>query len=213
MTPQLVLASQSPARLQVLRNAGIDPIVLVSGVDEDAIEAAMPGATPAELCLALARAKAEQVAREHSAGPDQIIVGCDSVLDVDGQAFSKPSSPQQARQRWQQMFDRSPILRTGHWVIYGDQAVGAVASTVVHMSRLTDDEMDAYLATGEPMQVAGGFTLDALGGAFVTGIEGDASNVIGISLPTLRRLLAGLGISWTSLWSPATAQHPSTAAG
>jgi len=213
MTPQLVLASQSPARLQVLRNAGIDPIVLVSGVDEDAIEAAMPSATPAELCLALARAKAEQVAREHSVAAGQIIVGCDSVLDVDGQAFSKPSSPQQARQRWQQMFDRSPVLRTGHWVIYGDQAVGAVASTVVHMSRLTDDEMDAYLATGEPMQVAGGFTLDALGGAFVTGIEGDASNVIGISLPTLRRLLAGLGISWTSLWSPATAQHPSTAAG
>ena len=211
--PRLILASQSPARLQVLRNAGVDPLVHVSGVDEEAIETAMPNATPAELCLALARAKAEQVAHHHPAQPGQIIVGCDSVLDVDGQAFSKPSSPQQARERWHQMFDRSPVLRTGHWVIYGDQAVGAVASTVVHMSRLTDEEMDAYLATGEPLQVAGGFTLDALGGAFVDGIEGDASNVIGISLPTLRRLLAQLGIGWTSLWSTSTSQRPINPAG
>ncbi|MFM8350323.1 MAG: Maf family protein, partial [Actinomycetales bacterium] len=154
MAVQLILASQSPARLQVLRNAGIEPIVFVSGVDEEAIEAAMPPATPAELCLALARAKAEQVARTYPLQAGQIIVGCDSVLDVDGQAFSKPSSPQQARERWQQMFDRSSVLRTGHWVIYGDQAVGAVANTVVHMSRLTDEEMDDYLATGEPLQVA-----------------------------------------------------------
>jgi septum formation protein len=204
VAPRLVLASQSPARLQVLRNAGIEPIVLVSGVDEEAIEAAMPEATPAELCLALARAKAEQVARNYPEQSHQIIVGCDSVLDVDGQAFSKPSSPQQARERWQQMFDRSPVLRTGHWVIYRDQAVGAVANTVVHMSRLTEEEMDAYLATGEPLQVAGGFTLDALGGAFVAGIEGDPSNVIGLSLPTLRALLVQLGFTWTSLWRGST---------
>jgi septum formation protein len=204
VAPRLVLASQSHARLQVLRNAGIEPIVLVSGVDEEAIEAAMPEATPAVLCLALARAKAEQVARSYPAQSHQIIVGCDSVLDVDGQAFSKPSSPQQARERWQQMFDRSPVLRTGHWVIYRDQAVGAVANTVVHMSRLTEEEMDAYLATGEPLQVAGGFTLDALGGAFVAGIEGDPSNVIGLSLPTLRALLVQLGFTWTSLWEGST---------
>ncbi|MFM7147496.1 MAG: Maf family protein [Actinomycetales bacterium] len=213
MAVQLILASQSPARLQVLRNAGIEPIVFVSGVDEEAIEAAMPPATPAELCLALARAKAEQVARTYPLQAGQIIVGCDSVLDVDGQAFSKPSSPQQARERWQQMFDRSSVLRTGHWVIYGDQAVGAVANTVVHMSRLTDEEMDDYLATGEPLQVAGGFTLDALGGAFVTSIEGDASNVIGISLPTLRQLLAQLGVGWTALWSATTAHRPTAGAG
>lgn len=197
---RIILASQSPARRQVLRNAGIDPMVVVSGVDEEAVEAALGPATPAQLCLALARAKAERVAETHH-GTDVIVLGCDSVLEVDGRAYSKPANDQQARQRWQEMFDRSPVLHTGHWVIFGDRAVGAVASTVVHMGRLTEEEMTAYLATGEPMQVAGGFTLDALGGAFVNGIEGDPSNVIGLSLPTLRRLLADLGVTWTSLWS------------
>ncbi len=133
--PRLVLASQSPGRLVVLRNAGVAPQVHVSLVDEEAIEASIPEATPAELCLALARAKAEAVAGDYAADPEAIVLGCDSVFDVDGQAFSKPDSPEQAWERWAQMMGRSGTLRTGHWLIRPatGEAVGAVASTVVHM--------------------------------------------------------------------------------
>jgi septum formation protein len=201
--PRLVLASQSPGRLVVLRNAGVAPQVHVSHVDEEAIEASIPDATPAELCLALARAKAEAVADDYSGDPDTIVLGCDSVFDVDGQAFSKPDSPEQAWERWAQMMGRSGTLRTGHWLIRPatGEAVGAVASTIVHMGDPSRDELAAYLATGEPLRVAGGFTLDALGGAFVDGIDGDPSNVVGVSLPTLRRLLLDLSVIWTDLWS------------
>lgn len=201
--PTLVLASQSPGRLVVLRNAGVDPQVHVSHVDEEAIEASLPEATPAELCLALARAKAEAVAGDYAADPEAIVLGCDSVFDVDGQAFSKPDSPEQAWERWALMMGRSGTLRTGHWLIRPatGEAVGAVASTVVRMGDPSREELEAYLATGEPLRVAGGFTLDALGGAFVDGIDGDPSNVVGVSLPTVRRLLLDLGITWTDLWS------------
>lgn len=186
----------------VLRNAGIEPEIHVSGVDEEAIERAMPEATPGQLCLALARAKAEVVAGDYATDPDAIVVGCDSVFDVDGRAFSKADSEAQVRERWALMMGRSGVLRTGHWVIRPStgEAVGSVCDTVVHMGLPTDEEQDAYLATGEPLQVAGGFTLDALGGAFVEGIEGDPSNVVGLSLPTLRHLMADLGVTWTDLW-------------
>jgi septum formation protein len=200
---RVVLASQSPGRLFVLRNAGVEPEVHVSHVDEEAIEASMPGATPGELCLALARAKAEAVAQDYALDAAAIVIGCDSVFDVDGRAFSKPDSPEQAWERWGLMMGRAGTLRTGHWLIRpatGD-AVGAVASTVVRMGSPTQEELAAYLATGEPLRVAGGFTLDALGGAFVDGIEGDPSNVVGLSLPTVRRLLLDLGVVWTDLWS------------
>lgn len=198
---RLVLASQSPARLTVLRNAGVEPIVHVSYVDEDALTRAAPDLSPAELCLMLARAKAEAVAVSF-AGQDVIVLGCDSVFDVDGVAYGKPGDAHQAKQRWNQMMGRSGVLRTGHWLIQPatGRSIGAVASTTVHMSRLSEAEMDAYLATGEPFHVAGGFTLDALGGAFVEGVEGDPSNVVGLSLPTVRRLLLDLGITWTDLW-------------
>lgn len=200
--PRLVLASQSPARLMVLRNAGVEPSVHVSHVDEEAIEARMPQATPAQLCLALAKAKAEVVAQDYGDSPDVIVVGCDSVFDVDGQAFSKASSEEQVRERWAQMMGRAGVLRTGHWVIVPSTGAtaGAVANTIVQMGDPTQAELDAYLATGEPLQVAGGFTLDGLGGAFVDGIEGDPSNVVGLSLPTLRNLLREIGITWTDLW-------------
>lgn len=186
----------------LLRNAGIEPEIQVSGVDEEAIEADMPDATPGELCQALARAKAEAVAHLFADDPDVIVVGCDSVFDVDGQAFSKASDEQQVRERWAQMMGRAGVLRTGHWVIRPStgEAVGAVCDTVVRMGSPSEKDQDAYLATGEPLQVAGGFTLDALGGAFVEGIEGDPSNVVGLSLPTLRHLLAELGVTWTDLW-------------
>lgn len=199
---RLVLASQSPGRSFVLRNAGVLPQVHVSHVDEEAIEAGMPAATPAELCLALARAKAEAVAGDYIAEPDIVVIGCDSVFDVDGRAFSKPDSPEQAWERWGVMMGRSGTLRTGHWLIRPatGEAVGAVASTIVRMGDPSREELEAYLATGEPLRVAGGFTLDALGGAFVDGIDGDPSNVVGLSLPTLRRLLLDLGVVWTDLW-------------
>ncbi len=201
---ELVLASQSPGRLGVLRNAGVSPQVHVSNVDEEALEASMPTASPAELCLALARAKAEAVAADYRGEPEVIVIGCDSVFDVDGQAFSKPDSPEQAWERWALMMGRSGTLRTGHWLIRAEtgEATGAVASTLVRMGNPTRDELAAYLATGEPLRVAGGFTLDALGGAFVDGIDGDPSNVVGLSLPLVRRLLLDLGVTWTDLWSP-----------
>ena len=200
---RLVLASQSPGRLAVLRNAGVVPEVHVSNVDEEALEASLPDASPAQLCLALARAKAEAVAPGYASDPDAIVIGCDSVFDVDGRAFSKPASEEQAWERWAQMMGRSGTLRTGHWLIRAatGESAGAVASTVVHMGDPTHEELAAYLATGEPLRVAGGFTLDALGGAFVDGVDGDPSNVVGLSLPTVRRLLLDLGITWTDLWS------------
>ncbi|MBM3668447.1 MAG: septum formation inhibitor Maf [Actinobacteria bacterium] len=200
---RLVLASQSPARLTVLRNAGVIPIVQVSYVDEDALTHENLEATPAEICLLLARAKAEAVAPQF-VGQDVMVLGCDSVFDVDGIAYGKPGSAEQAKARWNVMMGRSGILRTGHWLIdpNSGRAQGDVADTTVHMGTISDAEMDAYLATGEPFQVAGGFTLDALGGAFVDGVEGDPSNVVGLSLPTLRRLLADFGITWTDLWEP-----------
>lgn len=200
--PRLILASQSPARRQLLLNAGVTPEIHVSHVDEEAIEDAMPDATPAELCLALAKAKSEAVAADYANDPDAVVVACDSVFDVDGRAFSKASSEEQVRERWALMMGRSGVLRTGHWVVRPatGEEVGAVCDTVVHLGSPSQAEQDAYLATGEPLQVAGGFTIDALGGAFVEGVEGDPSNVVGLSLPTLRRLVGELGVVWTDLW-------------
>ncbi|MDH2428187.1 Maf family protein [Sphaerisporangium sp. TRM90804] len=192
---EIVLASASPARLALLRGAGLDPKVIVSGVDEDAVTAA----SPAELCLALARAKAAVVAGELSEG---LVVGCDSMLELDGRAYGKPRSAQEAVVRWRSMRGRSGNLLTGHCVI--DAATGreaaAVGSTVVRFGTPAADEIAAYVASGEPLRVAGAFTLDGLGGWFVDGIEGDHGNVLGLSLPLLRRLLAEVGVPVTSLW-------------
>ena len=204
--PRLVLASRSPARLSTLRAAGIEPEVIVSDVDEEAIEASLPHATPAQLAQTLAQAKAEAVAA--TIHDPVIVVGCDSVFELDGLAYGKPQTATIAKERWRQMMGRAGTLHTGHHVI--DTATGktasATASTIVRMGSISEDEMDDYLATGEPLQVAGGFTLDALGGAFVDGVEGDPSNVVGISLPTLRALLGELGVRWTTLWNLAPSQ-------
>ena len=197
---RLVLASKSPARLATLQAAGIVPEVIVSHVDEEAIEAAMPEATPAELAQVLARAKATKVA-ESLDGP-ALVIGCDSVFEVDGVPYGKPETVAVARERWQAMLGKAGTLHTGHHIIDTDSGLsaGATSSTVVHMGTMTEQEMNAYLATGEPLEVAGGFTLDGLGGAFIDSIEGDPSTVVGISLPTLRNLLAELGVVWTDLW-------------
>lgn len=197
---RLVLASKSPARLATLQAAGIVPEVIISHVDEEAIEAAMPEATPAELAQVLARAKATKVA-EGLDGP-ALVIGCDSVFEIDGVPYGKPGTAEIARERWHQMLGKAGTLHTGHHVIDTDSGLsaGATSSTVVHMGTMTEQEMNAYLATGEPLEVAGGFTLDGLGGAFIDSIEGDPSTVVGISLPTLRHLLSRLGVVWTDLW-------------
>ncbi|MFF7334694.1 Maf family protein [Streptomyces sp. NPDC090306] len=197
---RLVLASQSPARLGLLRQAGFAPEVIVSGVDEDAVSAP----TPAELALALAEAKASVVAaRPEVAGA--LVIGCDSVLDLDGEALGKPADAEEAVARWKAMRGRAGTLQTGHCV--HDTASGrytsAVGSTVVHFGEPSDEEIAAYVATGEPLYVAGAFTLDGRSAPFVDGIEGDHGNVIGISLPLVRRLLGELGVNVTELWAPA----------
>ncbi|WP_404816906.1 Maf family protein [Streptomyces thermolineatus] len=194
----LVLASASPARLGLLRQAGMDPKVIVSGVDEDALSAP----TPAELALVLAEAKAHAVAGLPEAA-GALVVGCDSVLELDGRALGKPSDAEEAVVRWKSMRGRSGVLRTGHCVV--DTATGLrvseTASTTVRFGTPDDEEIAAYVASGEPLYVAGAFTLDGRSAPFVEGVDGDPGNVIGLSLPLLRRLLAGLGVRITDLWA------------
>jgi septum formation protein len=203
MAVRLVLASASPARLRTLRAAGLDPEVLVSGVDESSVTA---DRVP-DLAGRLARLKAEAAAARLSVDRrPTVVVGCDSLLDLDGAAYGKPSSAAEAEDRWQRMRGRSGVLHTGHHVLLRrdgtEQARSAVASTTVRFADLTDAEIRAYVATGEPLQVAGAFTVDGLGGPFVPGIEGDYHNVVGISLPLLRDLLSDLGVAWPELWTP-----------
>ncbi|RZS90241.1 septum formation protein [Motilibacter rhizosphaerae] len=190
--PPLVLASASPARLQTLRSAGLDPEVLVSGVDETQVTG-----PPPELALELARRKARAVA---ALRPDALVVGCDSVLELDGRALGKPRDADDARARWREMRGRSGVLHTGHCAVLGGRELARGAATTVHFAQVSDEEVEAYVATGEPLAVAGAFTVDGLGGAFVTGVEGDPHNVVGISLPLLRVLLGELGVAWPSLW-------------
>jgi septum formation protein len=195
---RLILASASPARRALLKAAGIDASVQVSGVDESVVEAE----DAYTLSLALARMKARTVAAHLQAEPGVLVLGCDSVLAFDGEVLGKPADAAEATKRWQAMRGRSGVLHTGHHVtdlVSGRQAE-EVGTTVVHFADVTDDEIEAYVATGEPLNVAGAFTIDGRGGAFVERIEGDSGNVIGLSLPLLRRLLAELGVQITSLW-------------
>lgn len=203
---RLVLASQSPARLTVLRNAGFAPEAIVSGVNEDAYEAP----SPAELALVLAQAKARTVAEQ--VGPGALVIGCDSLLDLDGAALGKPADAEDAISRWKAMRGRAGTLVTGHCLIDTRQAATAedraqwrelveTDATSVQFGDLSDAEIEAYVATGEPLHVAGAFTLDGIGGSFVESIDGDPSNVIGLSLPLLRRMLGQLAIAVQDLWA------------
>jgi len=194
---RLVLASASPARLATLRAAGIEPSIVVSGVDEDQVT----GLGPAPLAQRLAELKCAAVSEQLTDG--SVVLGCDSVLDLDGAALGKPADPAEAVERWRAMRGRTGVLHTGHCL--RDTASGRQAtrtgSTRVHFADVTDDEITAYVASGEPLEVAGAFTIDGLGGAFITGIDGDHHNVVGLSLPLLRDLLAELGHRWTDLWA------------
>lgn len=209
----LVLASASPARLSTLRQAGVEPEVIVSGVDEDAafaaaVETEGPLATR-QVPLVLARAKGEAVAGALAqAGRfGHLVIACDSVLELDGEIYGKPGDPHTAASRWRRMRGRSGVLHTGHWVI--DQrdrttqpTAEGTASTTVHFADLSDAEIEDYVATGEPLQVAGAFTVDGFGGPYVTAIEGDYHAVVGLSLPLLRDLLGQLGVVWHELRGP-----------
>ncbi|KGH48087.1 MULTISPECIES: nucleoside triphosphate pyrophosphatase [Modestobacter] len=198
MSRRLVLASQSPARLQLMRQAGLNPEVVVSGVDETAVTAPRVG----ELVALLAAAKAAVVAKDQT---DAVVIGADSVLEFRGQSLGKPADTADARSRWQRMGGRSGVLHTGQAVFdvrdggVAQRDVG-VSSTVVHFAAPSPAELEAYLATGEPLGVAGAFTLDGLGAPFVRRIEGDPSAVLGLSLPLLRTQLAKLGLAITDLW-------------
>ena len=212
---RLVLASTSPARLRLLRDGGIEPTTMAPGVDEDAVVerlTAMGAITgTADMVHALAKAKAEAVLDQPDAR-GALVIGCDSSLEFDGEALGKPHEPQLARERWLAMRGKTGTLYSGHWVIDNrnpepgklSPAVGRVSASKVHFADLTEAEIDAYVATGEPLKVAGAFTIDGLGGAFLRGIEGDAHTVVGLSLPTLRELVRELGVEYTSLWNRAS---------
>lgn len=232
--PRLVLASQSPARLATLKSAGVTPDVVVSGVDEDKVLADAADRfgelDPADAVLVLAQAKAEEVASRleesrddaDDAGDvaalaqdlsDVIVVGCDSMLEIGGTIVGKPADAATARERWRAMRGTKGVLHTGHWVVdLRDDAsggtggtLGSTSSTTVWFADIDDDEIDAYVATEEPLYVAGAFTIDGFGGPYVERIEGDHHGVVGISLPLLRELLTDLNIPWRTLRTPPSA--------
>ncbi len=205
---RLYLASTSPARLATLRAVGIEPLVLPSNVDEDAAVAAAPPLTPPEMVRLLARLKAEAVVSHTVDGApiDGVILGCDSAFELDGNVYGKPHTPEIARQRWHLQRGREGQLHSGHWLIDHrggrlGEAVGAVSSTFVRFADVTDAEIDAYIATGEPLKVAGAFTIDSMGAAYISEIRGDAHSVVGVSVATVRELLRGFDIEWHSLWN------------
>lgn len=192
---RLILASASPARLNILTHAGIDPEVIVSGVDESQVDSHDPAVLSATLATLKARAVAASIT-------DALVLGCDSVLHFDGQILGKPADAADATRRWHAMRGRSGVLHTGHCLIdpaSGREAVRSTA-TEVHFADISDQEIEAYVGTGEPLAVAGSFTIDGLAAPFITRIVGDHGTVIGLSMPALRDQLAELGYHLTDLW-------------
>lgn len=206
---RVVLGSASPGRLKVLRQAGIDPLVVVSGVDEGAVMTSLDSDTsPGQVVCALATAKADDVAVRLPAdvAADCVVIGCDSMLHLDGGLCGKPASVDAAREQWQSMAGRAGHLYTGHCVVLVcdgrvTRREAESTTTTVHFGIPTQDDLTAYLDSGEPLKVAGGFTLDGLGGWFIEGVTGDPSNVIGLGLPLTRRLFERVGLSLSELWA------------
>ena len=203
---RLILASTSPARLATLRAAGVEPQTISPGVDEDAVVAAAGHLEPAEMVELLARAKSEAVADAHGATIDGLILGGDSAFVIDGIVHGKPHDPAVARERWLTQRGRTGVLYSGHWLIdnrggVNHGGIGIVTHAEVTFADVTESEIDAYIATGEPLTVAGAFTIDSLGGPFIQSIIGDPHTVVGLSLPALRNLVRSLGIEWTDLWN------------
>jgi septum formation protein len=193
---KLLLASTSPARKRLLTDAGIVFETRSPGVDEDALVNQQKPATIQDMTLLLARAKAEAVSF------DGLILGCDSALLFEGEMLGKPHHPEVAIARWQKMRGKTGVLASGHWLIDGETgaASGKVTQTSVSFANLSDEQIHKYVATGEPLQVAGAFTIDGIGGAFVERIEGDYHTVVGLSLVALRELVTELGHDYQSLW-------------
>jgi septum formation protein len=193
--PRFILASSSPTRLRVLRDAGFDPEIVVSGVSEE-----VDGLGTAEAVVMLAERKASTVAAGRS---DSLVLGCDSLLDLDGASLGKPASPSEARAMWRRLSGSNGILHTGHCLIdtRTDRRRSQLESTLVHFGRPSPEEIDAYVATGEPLNLAGAFSIDGRAAPFIDGIDGVPSNVLGLSLPVLRRMLHEVGLEMTDLWA------------
>lgn len=209
---RLYLASTSPARLATLRAVGIEPVPVPSHVDEDAVAAAAGPQDPDAYVTLLARAKAEAVAGRLANAPeveglDGLVLGGDSAFVLDGTIYGKPHLPEVARERWRAQRGRTGTLHSGHWLIdargglLGRAVGGATAARVSFASDITDDEIDAYIATGEPLEVAGAFTIDSKGAGFIDRVEGDPHTVVGLSVPYLRTLVRSLDVEWPSLWN------------
>lgn len=217
---RLILASQSPARTKLLTEAGIHHEVLVSDVDEDAVQARYGVTDPHDTALLLARAKAEAVAALPEA-EGALVIGCDSVFEFDGESHGKPYTAEVARERMLRMSGSKGTLHTGHWLVdcrdteadvdEADHAeepaegtgatLGAVSSADVHFAEMSESDIDAYIATGEPLHCAGSFTIDGLGGAFIRKVDGDPHAVVGLSISTLRELLSHANVGITELWA------------
>lgn len=195
---RLVLASQSPSRASILRGAGVEPVLHPADVDEDAIIESLPSAAPEDIVAALAKAKAEKVAAHY---PGDLIIGGDSMLLLDGQLQGKPHTAERTVERWQQQAGKTAHLLTGHHIIFGDAHYSETASTTVHFASASPADIAAYAATGEPLQCAGAFTLEAIGGWFIDRIEGDPSSVIGLSLPVVRRAVYSFGLDVSQFWA------------
>lgn len=204
MNRQVLLASASLSRYRLLVDGGIKPLVQVSAVDEDAITAQLGNISPADLVTELAKAKGKAVASDITVTQDRnlLIIAADSMLEFDGQMYGKPLTAQMAKTRWQAMRGKSGYLHSGHWIcdlVTGKETTG-VAGAQVNFADVSDEEIDRYVASGEPLNVAGGFTHEGRSAAFINSINGDVAAVAGMSMILLRQLTAQLGISWTQLW-------------
>ena len=204
MNRQVLLASASASRYRLLVDGGIKPLVQVSAVDEDAITAQLGNISPADLVTELAKAKGKAVASDITVTQDRnlLIIAADSMLEFDGQMYGKPLTAQMAKTRWLAMRGKSGYLHSGHWLcdLVTGKEISGVAGAQVNFADVSDEEIDSYVASGEPLNVAGGFTHEGRSAAFINSINGDVAAVAGMSMILLRQLTAQLGISWTQLW-------------